>query len=252
MAPEHAPGFRTPRPNTTVLVAAWILGLAAVLELGFAAVALLPSLVAAIHSKGTPRIPSPALQASQAIDLQTTETAPTPIPVPQANPLESSPVRDMVATGSQSLNQAATIEKGTSKEPANGTPLGIVSARLVGGNDGSKKLLIAIKARSGETIEVPQVKVQVYFYDQDGEGGDVLPSKAQVTSSWMSLPISWRKKGEPELLQVSYLPDQTDQALKFAGYVVAIYYKGDLQDYRSEPSSLQKQFPLKYFIGLDE
>ena len=68
----------------------------------------------------------------------------------------------------------------------------------------------------------------------------------------MSLPISWRKKGEPELLQVSYLPDQTDQALKFAGYVVAIYYKGDLQDYRSEPSSLQKQFPLKYFIGLDE
>ena len=144
MAPEHAPGFRTPRPNTTVLVAAWILGLAAVLELGFAAVALLPSLVAAIHSKGTPRIPSPALQASQAIDLQTTETAPTPIPVPQANPLESSPVRDMVATGSQSLNQAATIEKGTSKEPANGTPLGIVSARLVGGNDGSKKLLIAI------------------------------------------------------------------------------------------------------------
>ena len=130
--------------------------------------------------------------------------------------------------------------------------MGIVSARLVTGEDGSKKLLIAIKSRTGDSIEVPQVKVQVYFYDQDGDSGDVFPSKAQVTSSWMSLPVSWKKKGEPELLQVSYLPEQTDTMPKFAGYVVAVYYKGDLQDYRSEPSNLQKKFPLKYFIGLDE
>jgi len=134
----------------------------------------------------------------------------------------------------------------------NGSPLGIVSAKLLSGEDGSKKLLIAIKAGIGESIEVPQVQVQVYFYDQDGVNGDVFPSKAQVTSSWMSRPVSWKKKGEPELLQVSYLPDKTDPMPKFAGYVVAVYYRGDLQDYRSEPSNLQKKFSLKYYIGLDE
>jgi hypothetical protein len=39
--------------------------------------------------------------------------------------------------------------------------------------------------------------------------------------------------------------------VKFSGYVVAVYYKGDLQDYRAEPSRLTKLFPLKYFIGLE-
>jgi len=43
-----------------------------------------------------------------------------------------------------------------------------------------------------------------------------------------------------------------DSDIKFAGYIVAIYYKGDLQDYRSEPSSLTKLFPLKYFIGTED
>ena len=130
-----------------------------------------------------------------------------------------------------------------------GTTLGIVSAKLEGSDEGSKKLLITIKSRPKEPIDVPQVKVQVYFYDE--EGGDISPSKAQVTSSWMSSPVDW-KDGEPELLEVRYLPETSDPEVRFAGYVVAIYYKGDLQDYRAEPSRLIKAFPLKYFIGLDE
>ena len=243
MVPEHAPGLRTPRPNRIFIAAAWILGLVALIELGLATVALLPSLITAIHSKETFRISS-----SSAVAFQASDSSSAAIPAPLEKPLETSPVKELLATRPQD----APFEPANSKEPVNGSPLGIVSARLVTGEDGSKKLLIAIKSRTGDSIEVPQVKVQVYFYDQDGDSGDVFPSKAQVTSSWMSLPVSWKKKGEPELLQVSYLPDQTDTMPKFAGYVVAVYYKGDLQDYRSEPSNLQKQFPLKYFIGLDE
>ena len=243
MVPEHAPGLRTHRPNRIFIAAAWILGLIALIELSLAAVALLPSLITAIHSKEAFRISSSAASASPVADSSS-----APIPAPPAKPLQSSPVKELMAIRPQD----APFEPANSKAPVNGSPLGIVSAKLLSGEDGSKKLLIAIKARSGESIEVPQVKVQVYFYEQDGDSGDILPSKAQVTSSWMSLPVSWQKKEEPELLQVSYLPDQTDPMPKFAGYVVAVYYKGDLQDYRSEPSKLQKQFPLKYFIGLDE
>ena len=89
------------------------------------------------------------------------------------------------------------------------------------------------------------MKVQVYFYDDNN--GEIGPSKAQVTSTW----LNW-KVGEPELLEVQYLPDSVDMDVKFAGYLVAIYYKGDLQDCRADPPRLKKLFEPKYYIGSDE
>jgi hypothetical protein len=130
-----------------------------------------------------------------------------------------------------------------------GVSLQVVNARLLDGGNGSKKLQISIKSSTHDPIDVPQVKVQVYFYDQDN--GEIVPSKAQVTSSWLSTPVDW-KKGEPELLEVQYLPDTTSTEATFAGYLVAIYYKGDLQDCRAEPSRLKKLFEPKYYIGSDE
>jgi len=129
---------------------------------------------------------------------------------------------------------------------ANGeAALQIVNDTLQDAEDGSKKLQVAIKANPKEQIDSTQEKIQVYFYDQDGE--EIVPSKAQVTSKW----LNW-KSGEPQLVEVSYLPESVDPGIKFAGYVIAIYYKGDLQDCRSKPSRLQKQFEPKYYIGTDE
>lgn len=127
--------------------------------------------------------------------------------------------------------------------------LQILNARLEGNDEGSKKLRVTIKSSPKETIDVPQVKVQVYFYDEDS--GEIIPSKSQVTSSWNSPPIDW-KNGEPELLEVSYIPETADPGIKFAGYLIAVYYKGDLQDCRADPPRLKKLFEPKYFIGSDE
>ena len=130
-------------------------------------------------------------------------------------------------------------------------PLQILYAKLEPTEEGSNKVLrIAIKSNSREKIDVPQVKVQVYFYDED-ENGEVVPSKAQVTSRWLSAPIDWIE-GSPEILEVRYLPESADPGLRFAGYVVAVYYKGDRDDCRSDPAVLMKKFAPKYFIGLDE
>jgi len=130
-----------------------------------------------------------------------------------------------------------------------GAVIEILNADIKGTEGGSKTLQLAIKSRSREPIEVPQVKVQVYFYDE--QGGEIVPSKAQVTSRWLSAPVDW-KNGKPELLEVRYLSDSVDPDVRFAGYVVAIYYKGDLQDCRADPPKLRKLFEPKYFIGLDE
>ena len=243
---EHSPSFQRQRLNSTVIVAIWILVVIAFLELMFASIAYAPRILTALRNgnqgaipQGTPAMPADTPQASSTLQS---------IQMPVARPLEKSPIKEI--TNPDRVPSEVPFQPATQESALQGTTaLGIVSAKLDGVEGGSRKLLITIKANPKIPIDVPQVKVQVYFYDNDG--GEIIPSKAQVTSIWTSPPVDW-KDGEPELLEVRYLPDSADSEIKFAGYVVAVYYKGDLQDYRADPSRLTKQFPLKYFIGTDE
>ncbi len=237
---EQIPSFQTPRRSTTVVVAMWLLGVAAFLELLFASIALSPRVLTALRNNAT-TASSPALPSS-------TLPAPPTIQTPVSNPLENATLKENPKTDDSS-SAGSLPPPSTDASLQGGNALGIVSVKLDGSSDGPKKLLIAMKARPSEAVDVPQVKVQVFFYDE--EGGDLSPSKAQSVSKWISSGTDW-KNGEPELLEVRYLPDSADSDIKFGGFIVAIYYKGDLQDYRAEPSRLTKLFPLKYFIGTDE
>ncbi len=239
---EQPPTFKTHQRNTTVVVAIWIFSIVAFLEVLLASIALAPRILAAVRNG----------QAGSVATVAPSSSAP-PLPAQSLSPqqpshaLEEAPLPTLnkdVSTADTPLQPAAS-----DSAPQASSTLGIVSAKLDGSDDGARKLLITIKANPRVPIDVPQVKVQVYFYDTDGS--EITPSKAQVTSSWTSPPVDW-KDGDPELLEVRYLPDSIDSDIKFAGYVVAIYYKGDLQDYRAEPAQLTKLFPLKYYIGTDE
>ena len=110
-------------------------------------------------------------------------------------------------------------------------------------------LKIAIKSQTQEPISISDIKVQVYFYDQQGE--EIIASKAPVTSRWVRSPVEW-KDAEPEILEVTYQPETVTPDLFYAGYVVAVYYKGELQSYRADPVKLTNQFPIKVFIGHNE
>jgi hypothetical protein len=244
----HPPVFKSQRRNTTVVVAIWVLGIVAFLELVFASLALAPRLITAVrenqvtHSQTASQLAFPAPTATA---VQNSGQQPTAAQLTHALEAESlPPLNGEVTTPDTPLTPAAS-----NAQPKDTSVLGIVSARLEGSDEGSRKLTITIKADPKVPIDVPQVKVQVYFYDTDGS--EITPSKAQVTSNWTSPPVDW-KNGEMEILEVRYLSDSADSSIHFAGYVVAIYYKGDLQDFRSEPGMLTKQFPLKYFIGSEE
>ena len=124
-----------------------------------------------------------------------------------------------------------------------GTPvLEILSDRLEGEGHEPKKLQVTIKPNPKATIEMPQVTVQVFFYDN--EKGKIVQSKAQVTSKWLSAPVDWGN-GENELLEIRLEPNPSGSTIKFAGYQCAVYYKGDLQDCHSDPPELKKLFPPK-------
>ncbi|MFZ4116043.1 MAG: hypothetical protein ACOYK6_04885 [Chthoniobacterales bacterium] len=155
-------------------------------------------------------------------------------------------------------SQAALLEKETvSKTVSSGMESGlqageclsIISIQHLPGAEGEHVLKIAMKALSHEAISIPEVKVQVYFYDQ--VEGEVVASKSPITSRWLNAAVDW-KNGEPQLLQVTYQPDNNNPDAHYLGYIVAVYYKGELQAYRADPPAITNQFPIRVYIGHDD
>lgn len=242
MLVEHT-GISKHRLGTTVAVSLWVLGAVALIEVILAAVALAPRLLNAARPLGA--APTAVTTSADAVGAANMPPPASEISAPAGKALQSSPVKEIL-TGTEKATDRSFHSLSTDRSVAAGAALGIVSVRLEGGEEGSRKLVITIKAGGRERIDNEQIKMQVYFYDE--ENGEISPSKAQVISNWMSPPVDWT---EPELVEVRYIPESPDPSVKFSGYVVAVYYKGDLQDYRAEPSRLTKLFPLKYFIGLE-
>jgi hypothetical protein len=137
-----------------------------------------------------------------------------------------------------------------------GASLGIVDARLRDGKPGTKSLMLAVKSRPGSSINVQDVKIHVYFYEQT-EDGEVMLTESKVVPQWLSPPVDWIAN-EPELLEVQYtmpesgLPgsaaDSATSGRKFFGYIVGVYYNDELQDFRTDPSSVAKDFPLQLYL----
>lgn len=137
-----------------------------------------------------------------------------------------------------------------------GSNLGIIDARLRDAKTGLKSLRVAVKSRPGETINIPDVRIFIYFYEET-EDGEVVGTDSQVKTQWLSPPVDWAAD-EPELLEGQYpLPESglpgsaTANGItgrKYHGFVVAVYYKNELQDFRSEPARLAKDFPLPLYL----
>lgn len=127
-----------------------------------------------------------------------------------------------------------------------GSVFGIVEARLTDGEPGFKNLRVATKASPTEVVNASDFKVAVYFYEQLDDG-TIAETDANVMSEWLSPPIDWAE-GEPELLELRYPMPSEDRGdmgdVQYHGYVVGIYFKGELQDSRAEPVAVLEKFPL--------
>lgn len=133
-----------------------------------------------------------------------------------------------------------------------GSVLGVVDARLQDSQPGGKTLRIAVKSKPETMIDPQLMNVHVFFYEQE-ESGEVVVTEAKSTTQWISPPVDWAD-GEPELLDVEYplpdggLPGNSAEFgainRKFYGYVVGVYYNGELQDSRAAPGRLDTLYPL--------
>ena len=116
-------------------------------------------------------------------------------------------------------------------------------------------LRVPILARPGHRVAVEDVTIQVYFYDQLKDGSTV-ETNADVSYAWVprtnaegELPVDWSSP-EPETLDASYAqpePDKNDPSTlerrNYFGYVVRVYYKGELNATHADPIRLLNQFP---------
>lgn len=126
-----------------------------------------------------------------------------------------------------------------------GSVMGIVEAQLVDGDPGSKNLRVATKGAGGQQIDSHKFQATVDFYEKD-DHDQIVHNDAPRPSEWLSAPVDW-SNSEPEIFQVKYrlpLADRGDlPPLQYYGYIVAIYYNGELQDERSDQPALLQQYP---------
>lgn len=208
----------------------------ALLQLGAALIVLAPRFMTTVVGRLPHKTPS------------TSEKSLPSVAYHQKKALPLSLRSDNEPTHNDVVAKAETaLVEGNNPQP--GASLSIIDIQHTHGNLGEQMLKIAIKSQTQEPISIPDVKVQVYFYDQQGE--EIVASKAPVTSRWVRSPVEW-KDAEPEILEVTYQPDTVTPDFYYVGYIVAVYYKGELQSYRADPVKLTNQFPIKVFIGHNE
>ena len=143
----------------------------------------------------------------------------------------------------EATEEGADMRDETGLQP--GATLGIVDTRLTDTSGGQKILRVSIKSRPGSAIDTSQVTLHVFFYDKN-ESGSTMLTDTKVASEWISPPVNWLDQ-EPELLNATYTaPDLP--GVSYAGYVVGVYYKGELQDTRADPGSLARAHPLPLYL----
>jgi hypothetical protein len=152
---------------------------------------------------------------------------------------ESTPIPTVVAS-----EAGADVRDEFGLQP--GASLGIIETRLSDAPKGAKNLRISIKAKPNQSIDPRQMAVHVFFYERD-QTGQIQLTNSQVLTEWISPPVDW-SNNEPELLNAVYTqPAKSD--FTYAGYVVGIYYKNDLQDTRADPGALAVDHPLPLYLS---
>lgn len=109
------------------------------------------------------------------------------------------------------------------------------------------KLIIPIKSLGQAKIEAPHLAIHVLFYDRL-DGTTVVQTSANVNSKWVTAPADWADSDTEELAVEYQLPmpekgSGKREVREFYGYLVRIYYKGQLQSATAEPARLNDDYP---------
>ncbi len=153
------------------------------------------------------------------------------------------------AAQASELTRVMTQTTAAPDEPAAGTtrgaPVSLAPITLEDARDpgASKKftLHVPIKARFGSKIDANDLVIQVRFYDVV-DSARVEPTGANVSYRWGAPPPDWAE-GDVEDLHAQYELPIEKRNRKYFGYLVRLYYKGELQSSAGIPETLIQKYP---------
>jgi serine/threonine-protein kinase len=105
-------------------------------------------------------------------------------------------------------------------------------------------LKIGIKPRPG-TQNGHVVRIVVSFYDRTKDN-QIKPTDARTSYSWLTASEDWTDP-TPKFLAATYVRPKTQSpsadGRKYGGFIVRVYFDGQLQDARANPPELLTSFP---------
>src|SRR6266513_1320170 len=131
---------------------------------------------------------------------------------------------------------------------SHGSVLAITEATLVETNDPNAQshytLKVGVKPRPG-TQNGHVVRIKVDFYDRTKDS-KMKPTNARVGYDWITAPRDWTD-ATPKFLAATYVRPKTQapspDGRQYGGFIVRVYFDGQLQDARATPPELLTLFP---------
>ena len=108
------------------------------------------------------------------------------------------------------------------------------------GRNGQTRVDVKIGLTPKPNAKKGQVEIRVFFYDVT-RNQEIRPTQAQITYQWLTPVRDWTDPS-PKYLVATYLRHRgarsSPEKLRYGGFIVRIYFDGQLQDERREPEGL--------------
>ena len=108
------------------------------------------------------------------------------------------------------------------------------------GRHGEARVDVKIGVTPQPSVRKGQVEIRVFFYDVT-PSREMRPTQALVTYQWITPVRDWTDPS-PKYLRATYLrPRETrpsSENVQYGGFIVRIYFDGQLQDEKSEPAGV--------------
>lgn len=115
-----------------------------------------------------------------------------------------------------------------------------VTPRQRRGRNGQISVAVRIGVAPRPNIKKGEVEIRVLFFDVT-QNDEMRPTEAQVNYEWITPVRDWADS-TPKYLVATYLGPGTSrkssERLRYGGFVVRVYFDGQLQAARSEPKGL--------------
>ncbi len=120
--------------------------------------------------------------------------------------------------------------------------LSIVECDMQKNESGPWILHAQIGSTGAAPLDRDKVQMKICVFERTSRS-TLEPTKRDISFQWMSLPLNWKNRSN-ERFEVLYPSPKPGSGSTYAGYSVAVYYDGVLQEGLYSRRSIHRKFPF--------